>query len=94
MVVHELATNAVKYGALSVEAGKLDISSTADERDVCLIWAETGGPTLENSPELRGFGSKLLSRSVSQQLDGELNYDWQPTGLVLTLRMRKDRLAT
>lgn len=48
---------------------------------------------LENSPELRGFGSKLLSRSVSQQLGGELNYDWQPTGLVLTLRMRKDRLA-
>lgn len=93
MVVHELATNAVKYGALSVETGKLDISSAVDELDVCLIWAETGGPTLENSPELRGFGSKLLSRSVSQQLGGELNYDWQPTGLVLTLRMRKDRLA-
>ncbi|MGZ3315558.1 MAG: sensor histidine kinase, partial [Caulobacteraceae bacterium] len=93
MVVHELATNAVKYGALSVEAGKLDISSTSDERDVCLIWAETGGPPLESAPELRGFGSKLLSRSVSQQLDGHLNYDWQPSGLVLTLRMRKDRLA-
>jgi two-component sensor histidine kinase len=93
MVVHELATNAVKYGALSVETGKLDISSTADERDVCLVWAETGGPSIETPPELRGFGSKLLSRSVSQQLGGDLGYDWQSTGLVLTLRMRKDRLA-
>lgn len=93
MAVHELATNAVKYGALSVEAGKLDISSTVDERDVCLVWAETGGPPVEHPPELRGFGSKLLSRSVSQQLQGDLSYDWQTTGLVLTLRMRKERLA-
>lgn len=93
MVVHELATNAVKYGALSVEAGTLDVSSTADERDVFLVWAETGGPPVDHAPELKGFGSKLLSRSVSQQLDGELSYDWQPSGLVLTLRMRRDRLA-
>ena len=93
MVVHELATNAVKYGALSVEAGTLDVSSTADERDVFLVWAETGGPAVDHAPELKGFGSKLLSRSVSQQLDGELSYDWQPSGLVLTLRLRRDRLA-
>ena len=93
MVVHELATNAVKYGALSVEAGTLDVSSTADERDVFLVWAETGGPSVDHAPELKGFGSKLLSRSVSQQLDGELSYDWQPSGLVLTLRLRRDRLA-
>ena len=93
MVVHELATNAVKYGALSVEAGTLDVSSTGDERDVFLVWAETGGPSVDHAPELKGFGSKLLSRSVSQQLDGELSYDWQPSGLVLTLRLRRDRLA-
>ena len=93
MVVHELATNAVKYGALSVEAGMLDVSSTADERDVFLVWAETGGPAVDHAPELKGFGSKLLSRSVSQQLDGDLSYDWRPSGLVLTLRLRRDRLA-
>jgi len=93
MVVHELATNAVKYGALSVEAGTLDVSSTGDERDIFLVWAETGGPPVDHAPELKGFGSKLLSRSVSQQLDGELSYDWQPSGLVLTLRLRRDRLA-
>ncbi len=93
MVVHELATNAVKYGALSVEARMLDVSSTADERDVSLVWAETGGPAVDHTPELKGFSSKLLSRSVSQQLDGDLSYDWQPSGLVLTLRLRRDRMA-
>jgi two-component sensor histidine kinase len=93
MVVHELATNSVKHGALSSEAGALDISSHADETHICLIWAETGGPEVTEDPEMRGFGSKLIARSVSTQLRGELAYDWQPTGLVAALRMRKDRLA-
>ena len=93
MVIHELATNAVKHGALSVDAGTLDISSAADERDVILTWAEDGGPPVRGVPELHGFGSRMISRSMSQQFDGALSYDWQPTGLVVTLRMRKDRLA-
>lgn len=93
LVIHELATNSVKHGALSADAGTLDISSTTDERDVFLIWAEAGGPAVETVPEMHGFGSKLISRSMSQQFEGALSYDWQPTGLVVTLRMRKDRLA-
>jgi len=93
MVVHELATNSVKHGALSVEAGALDISSNADDQDVYLVWAETGGPTMTQQPEMRGFGSQMVSRSVSNQLGGELAYDWQSSGLVVTLRMRKSHLA-
>ena len=89
MVIHELATNAVKHGALSVDEGTLDISSTAEERDVVLIWAENGGPPVRQVSEMRGFGSKMISRSISQQFGGSLSYDWQPTGLVVTLRMRK-----
>ncbi len=89
MVVHELATNSVKHGALSVRAGTLDISSTADESSLCLVWAETGGPVVEKPAEMLGFGSKMISR----QLAGAISYDWQPSGLVVTLRMRKDRLA-
>ena len=54
---------------------------------------ETGGPPITEPKELRGFGSKLLSRSVSGQLAGEVTYDWQQTGLVVMLRMRQDRLA-
>ena len=93
LVIHELATNAVKHGALSVDAGTLDICSTTDERDVILTWAENGGPPVRAMSEMRGFGSKMILRSISQQFDGALSYDWQPTGLVVTLRMRKDRLA-
>jgi two-component sensor histidine kinase len=93
MVVHELATNSVKHGALSTDAGALDISSSAEDDDVCLVWAETGGPAMAEQPEMRGFGSKMISRSVSSQLGGSLDYDWQPAGLVATLRMRKSRMA-
>lgn len=93
MVVHELATNAVKHGALSADAGTLEISSTFDERDVVLTWAENGGPPVQAVPEMRGFGSKMILRSISQQFGGTLSYDWQPAGLVVTLRLRKDRLA-
>ena len=92
MVIHELATNSVKHGALSTEAGTLDISSTADERDLVVVWAETGGPALTTAPDMDGFGSKMLTRSFAQ-LDGGIAYDWQPTGLVASLRMRRDRLA-
>jgi two-component sensor histidine kinase len=93
MVVHELATNAVKYGALSTPAGSLDISSRADDADVFLVWAETGGPEIAGPPEAQGYGSKLIERSVSSRFRGDLTYDWQRAGLVATLRMRKDRLA-
>lgn len=94
MVVHELATNSVKHGALSLEAGTLDISSRSDEADLYIIWAETGGPEVKAQPEMKGFGSKLIARSVADQFRGTIEYDWQATGLVATLRMRKDRLAS
>jgi two-component sensor histidine kinase len=93
MVIHELATNSVKHGALSADCGTLDVSSATDERDVLIIWAEAGGPPIEGTPEMHGFGSRMISRSMAQQFGGALIYDWQPTGLVCTLRMRKDRLA-
>ena len=93
MVVHELATNSVKYGILSCASGSLDITSLIDGDDLCLIWAESGGPAITDEPVLKGFGSKLIARSVSGQLGGTLAYDWQTSGLVVTLRMRQDRLA-
>ena len=93
MVVHELATNAVKHGALSSDSGTLDISSQADEAYLCIVWAETGGPEITGAPNMDGYGSRLIDRSVFSQFRGSLEYDWQRTGLVATLRMRKDRLA-
>ncbi|MEJ7777143.1 MAG: HWE histidine kinase domain-containing protein [Sphingomicrobium sp.] len=93
MVIHELATNSVKYGSLSCAAGFLDVSSKTDGAHICLIWAETGGPPITEEPVLKGFGSRLIARSVSGQLGGELIYDWQESGLVVTVRMHQDRLA-
>ena len=93
MVVHELATNSVKYGALSRPEGFLDISSRTDEDRICLIWAETGGPAIGAHPELTGFGSRLIARTVKGQLGGELSHDWQESGLVVTLVLPQDQLA-
>jgi two-component sensor histidine kinase len=92
MVVHELATNSVKYGALSSPEGSLDISSRTDGDLIQLIWAETGGPAIVERPEMTGFGSQLVARSVSSQMRGELTYDWLESGLVVTISMRQDRL--
>lgn len=93
LVVHELATNSVKYGSLSVGEGRLDISGSVDDTHATVTWAEDGGPPVSRAPEMRGFGSKMIARSFAQQFAGELSYDWRPSGLVLRLRMRKDRLA-
>ena len=93
MVIHELATNAVKHGSLSIDSGTLDVSSTSDDRDLFIVWAESGGPSVPTAPRMTGFGSKMIARSLSHQFDGALSYDWQASGLVVTLRLRKDRLV-
>lgn len=93
MVIHELATNSVKHGSLSSAAGFLDVSSTIAGDEINLIWAETGGPGIIGEPVLTGFGSRLITRSVSAQLGGEIVYDWQETGLVVTIRMSQARMA-
>ncbi|HUE79421.1 MAG TPA: HWE histidine kinase domain-containing protein [Sphingomicrobium sp.] len=93
MVIHELATNSVKYGALSCAEGVLDVSSRTDDDRIYIIWAETGGPPIVDIPELTGFGSRLIARTVSSQLGGQLTYDWQESGLVVTIEMGHDRLA-
>lgn len=93
MVIHELATNSVKYGSLSCASGSLDVSSKIEGDYICLVWAETGGPSITEEPVLKGFGSRLIARSVSAQLGGDIVYDWQETGLVVTIRMSQSRLA-
>ncbi len=94
MVLHELATNSAKHGALSRETGALDITGTNDEDTLRLVWAETGGPAISDAPMLSGFGSKMVHMNLTGQLGGSINYDWQPTGLVATLEMRIETLAS
>jgi two-component sensor histidine kinase len=93
LVIHELATNAAKYGALSVASGTLDVSCNAHGDDVVVTWAERGGPSVIAPGVRSGFGSKLMHRSMSTQLGGDIVYDWSAEGLVATLNMSKNRLA-
>jgi two-component sensor histidine kinase len=88
MIVHEIATNAAKYGALSNETGTvtLDWEVTTDmpKPQLRLIWTESGGPPV-TAPVQRGFGSRLIERSASDQLGGEATVDFLPRGVVYTI---------
>ena len=93
LTIHELATNSLKYGALSVAAGTLDISGTTENDDTIIVWTERGGPPYQPPTNGGGFGSKLMLRSISGQLGGSIHHDWSPAGLIATLRMNSSRLA-
>ncbi|KQV83540.1 histidine kinase [Rhizobium sp. Root1220] len=93
LVIHELATNALKYGALSTPEGTLDISGTMCGDDIEIRWTERGGPAVSTPDGPGGYGSKLLQRTLSGQLGGTLHHDWSPEGLLVTLRISGDRLS-
>ena len=93
LVVHELATNSLKYGALSAEVGTLDVSCAKPGEEVIVVWTERGGPPVAAPAGRRGFGSKLVAVSMSGQLGGSLDYNWDKAGVVVTLRMSAERLA-
>jgi len=88
MIVHEIATNAAKYGALSNDTGTvtLDWEVTREEGKpkLRLIWGEAGGPHVV-APVQRGFGSRLIERSARDQLGGEATVDFLPHGVVYTV---------
>ena len=96
MVLHELTTNAVKYGALSTTAGILDISSTITDQDgaalVRVVWAERGTLTLA-PPGPAGFGTRLIDRIVAYDLDGTAELDFRADGLqcVLSFPLQAER---
>jgi two-component sensor histidine kinase len=92
LVIHELATNSLKYGALSVASGMLDISGSLSGNEVLLVWTERGGPTVE-PPAGQGYGNKLLNRSVTGQLAGTIAFDWSGDGVIINLTLDAQRLA-
>lgn len=93
LVVHELATNSLKYGALSSPTGTLDISCDHHDIKVVVVWTERGGPPVSTPTDDGGYGSQLLNRSMTVQLDGSISCDWCAEGIIVTLCMTKDRLA-
>jgi two-component sensor histidine kinase len=88
MIVHEMATNAAKYGALANDSGivamEWEVIAEGGKRKLRLIWTETGGP-LVTAPVQRGFGSRLIERSARDQLGGEATVDFLPRGVVYTV---------
>ena len=84
MAFHELATNAVKYGAWSNDIGAVSVTWRVDETDdarrLMLEWRESGGPTVQ-PPKRRGFGSRLVERGLAAELDGEVHMSFDPAGL-------------
>jgi PAS domain S-box-containing protein len=87
---HELATNAAKYGALSIPAGRVTVDWKVQrngDRLLVLVWREVGGPLIESPPKVRGFGSILIERSLTYELGGEVDIDYRPTGLVVKFKL-------
>jgi len=92
LVVHELATNALKYGSLSEKTGTLDVSSTTEDGELRVIWMERGGPSVSSTPKRAGYGSKLVDRAMSRQLGGSIGHDWSSGGLTAILRLDREKL--
>ena len=88
MALHELATNAVKYGALSNASGQVDIAWTVLSGDqherILMRWKESGGPPVQ-PPTRRGFGTRLIERSLAHDLGGEATIDFASEGVVCTI---------
>lgn len=93
MIVHEIATNAAKYGALSNDSGTVavdwEVRDEAGGRKLRLVWTEAGGPPV-TAPVQRGFGSRLIERSTRDQLGGEATVDFLPRGVVCTVNCTLD----
>jgi two-component sensor histidine kinase len=87
LLIHELCTNAVKYGALSSDTGLLRVRWFTDKRTLQMIWEESGGPKIEAPPRKNGFGSTLLRR-LTAHMGGSYGAQYDPGGLKVKLTVR------
>ena len=88
LMLHELATNAAKYGALSNADGRVtiswDIDGDGDDAPVTLRWIEAGGPAVV-APKRAGFGTRLIGRGLAGSFDGKVDLSYPPSGVVCTI---------
>ncbi|WP_370359607.1 sensor histidine kinase [Shinella sumterensis] len=94
LVIHELATNSLKYGAFSVPEGTLDVSGTMSGDDVSITWTEHGGPKVEAPSKGDGYGSTMLRRTIEGHLAGNIEYEWAEDGLIARLLVSGERLSS
>ncbi|MFT3724553.1 MAG: HWE histidine kinase domain-containing protein [Hyphomonadaceae bacterium] len=93
LILHELATNAAKYGALSEAGGRVSISWRIEGQDMILNWVERGGPKIAGPPAHKGFGADLARMSAKGQLGGNVAHVWSPEGVEITLKASLERLG-
>ena len=92
IAIHELASNASKYGGLSTPKGRLAVTWSIDgggaqaENGLTLVWKETGGPAVK-TPTRTGFGTTLIERTLSHDLDGDVNREFLASGLRCTIKI-------
>ncbi|MDO9710693.1 HWE histidine kinase domain-containing protein [Paracraurococcus lichenis] len=87
MALHELATNAIKYGALSACEGRVTLRWAEEGEVVRLTWQERGGPPIAQPPAGRGFGTRVLQATIARQLGGRLEQRWDPEGLTCEMAL-------
>lgn len=93
MALHELATNAAKYGAFSRDAGRVSLDWHLAQGELRLTWKERGGPAMTQAPELRGFGSVLIRTAIEGQLGGTVVKRWETDGLRCEITVPADVLT-
>lgn len=93
LILHEVATNAAKYGGLSEPEGQVAISWRMAGPDMILTWTESGGPDVSGPPQRKGFGADLARMSARGQLGGDVTHDWRREGVEIVLRAFLERLS-
>lgn len=93
LLLHELATNAAKYGALSVASGRIAVVWTVEDKVLSLSWTERGGPPTDGTAHGDGFGTWLVDSTVKGQLQGQIARRWDAGGLIILMTVPLDRLT-
>lgn len=93
LVIHELATNASKHGALSAADGNVCLSTAQIDDTIEILWSEHDGPKVGSPPTRKGFGSKMTATAVKSQLSGKIDYDWASDGLKVRIELPLKQLA-
>jgi PAS domain S-box-containing protein len=93
LLLHEFATNAAKYGALSTSAGHIEIACSEADGQFALTWRERGGPPIDSNTGSEGFGTMLARATVKDQLRGEISRQWETEGLTIRLSFSRDLIT-
>jgi PAS domain S-box-containing protein len=93
LLLHEFATNSVKYGAFSSTAGQIEVHCADRAGNVVITWSERGGPRVAPPIGNEGFGDLLVRATVAGQLGGDISREWKPEGLLIRLSVPRERLT-